>query len=648
MLTGGEDVNISHLKYSWLNDKEIDYINQTGSPPILHDCDSFENAELLERKQLTHFALVADNFPSVFRPKGIIFFPSSAEGKEFPSIHQLQSDGYRVIPRKFSGDAERFLERFSEELFQKIRHEIPVRMEKIRTKARFIAEKVVKGFNDIPFLDIIACVIFDWFTAGGGDLSASEINAIRERAWNGPWHFRHQLEQSLTPSMIHDLAKRTILAPLTIKTSTLRGKPLELLRPRGKSTLLRALLENGVLFQPHYAGRGVDFPWAAFLPDIFAYPPSDPRDEEAADEMAAEAAELEGYIDEASEEHPPDEYYLRGPYDEKKVLPKVKFRGQEIAVDKELRLEGRGITGVKEIEGLEALTELRVLCLTNNQIQTTEGLENLYNLRHLFLDRNSISRIQGLDTLTDLRVLNLTSNQITKIEGLEHLQNLDTLCLENNNISRIEGLEDLKRLDRLELGHNHISRIEGLEDLKQLTHLELGRNHISRIEGLEDLKRIHHLNLDCNPVTGEGSILQDWVNISNGPWDEAEAEEILFLIKSSPSLQVSKAFQNIKRFLEVNSSIYHEITYWQTRDENELPPPKNEFKFSPLLENLIQLPPAIKQSLKHSSLLENLMEIHKRMEYWSHLIHPWIRNYLKEGVLARSKKFQDQIPFQLS
>lgn len=48
------------------------------------------------------------------------------------------------------------------------------------------------------------------------------------------------------------------------------------------------------------------------------------------------------------------------------------------------------------------------------------------------MQENLIEKIEGLDTLTDLYALNLSDNIIKKIEGLSNLTKLETIQLKRN------------------------------------------------------------------------------------------------------------------------------------------------------------------------------------------------------------------------
>lgn len=155
----------------------------------------------------------------------------------------------------------------------------------------------------------------------------------------------------------------------------------------------------------------------------------------------------------------------------------------------------------KKYHIFEGFVSLRDLGITS--IKEIEGLDKLTELKSLFISSNNISKIDGLDKLQSLEYLNLMSNKITDISGLKKLHNLRQLHIGENNISKIKGLENLKNLVVLDIRENHISEIKGLDTLKNLTNLDLRKNKISDIRGLGNLHNLEVLVLVENPIPEE-------------------------------------------------------------------------------------------------------------------------------------------------
>jgi internalin A len=94
-------------------------------------------------------------------------------------------------------------------------------------------------------------------------------------------------------------------------------------------------------------------------------------------------------------------------------FPFVTFRGIKYYVlNNELNFKSFGINDITEIEGLEALSNLKKLDLSHNKIKKIEGLEHLINLKELNFYWNDITEIGGLDALKNLQIFNFQDNKI--------------------------------------------------------------------------------------------------------------------------------------------------------------------------------------------------------------------------------------------
>ena len=160
-----------------------------------------------------------------------------------------------------------------------------------------------------------------------------------------------------------------------------------------------------------------------------------------------------------------------------------------------LNLRNKRITSLDEISGLNNLSYLAQLDLSNNNITEIKGLDNFPNLIHLDLSNNAIIDIKGLQNLPNLVFLDLSGNNITQITGLENLKRLRILKLNRNVIREITGLDSLKDLMTLFLEQNQINEITGLDNIHKLNAIYLKGNYISEIKGVEHLRNLKRLDL---------------------------------------------------------------------------------------------------------------------------------------------------------
>jgi dynein assembly factor 1 len=142
--------------------------------------------------------------------------------------------------------------------------------------------------------------------------------------------------------------------------------------------------------------------------------------------------------------------------------------------------------GYTKIENLEEFYAARCIWLEANGLQSIENLEPCKDtLRQLFIQQNCIKEMSGLEELTNLGAINLSENFVKKVDGLKSLTNLNTLQLTQNCI---ETYEDLL----------------GLRDCPSISTLELNKNKIEdpkAIDILATLPNLKVLKLDGNPIT---------------------------------------------------------------------------------------------------------------------------------------------------
>jgi Leucine-rich repeat (LRR) protein len=100
-----------------------------------------------------------------------------------------------------------------------------------------------------------------------------------------------------------------------------------------------------------------------------------------------------------------------------------------------------------------------------------KGLEKLTQLRELSLSDNPLTDVKGLEKLTKLRQLGLSNNKLTNVKGLEKLTQLTYLRLEGNKLSDVKALAKLTQLETLWLAH--FPKKPGLADNPALTKAQI-------------------------------------------------------------------------------------------------------------------------------------------------------------------------------
>ena len=106
---------------------------------------------------------------------------------------------------------------------------------------------------------------------------------------------------------------------------------------------------------------------------------------------------------------------------------------------------------LNNLSGLTQLSNLQILVIIYQHIQTIYELRFLKNLKSLFLYNNQIVNLDGIEDLTNLEQLYVQWNEITCLKPVQRLVNLRELYVHNNCISDLEGVteEHAEKLETL-------------------------------------------------------------------------------------------------------------------------------------------------------------------------------------------------------
>lgn len=176
-------------------------------------------------------------------------------------------------------------------------------------------------------------------------------------------------------------------------------------------------------------------------------------------------------------------------------------------------------SGVIDLEGIQYLTNLARLDLSNNSITNVTPLRPLRKLNTLYLNGNKIGDFSPLSDMYDqlsmkdfsIKVSIYDPNlevvirtEIGKVNGeltLKDLKSITVLHLENKGISDLQGIQYLTGLKELHLGGNKITIIEPVKNLIDLEVLSLNKNSIENIKPLAYLKNLSQLDLTGNKIS---------------------------------------------------------------------------------------------------------------------------------------------------
>ncbi|RWQ70153.1 leucine-rich repeat domain-containing protein [Bacillus cereus] len=157
---------------------------------------------------------------------------------------------------------------------------------------------------------------------------------------------------------------------------------------------------------------------------------------------------------------------------------------------------------LEDIGPLAKLEHIEFLTLRNNKISDLSPLSQMKKIKMLDLNSNYIKDIKPLFTVKSLRTLTVANNQISNagLEGVHQLKNLKTFEISNNGLSNVEHINGMNKLIELGLSKNELVDLTPLSKLSGLQKLNLEENYISDITPLSQLTGLYDLKLGSNEI----------------------------------------------------------------------------------------------------------------------------------------------------
>ncbi|CAL6085210.1 leucine-rich_repeat domain-containing protein [Hexamita inflata] len=178
---------------------------------------------------------------------------------------------------------------------------------------------------------------------------------------------------------------------------------------------------------------------------------------------------------------------------------------------------------LKDINGIQIMTQLTQLNLSLNQISDISLLAQLTNLTSLDLGQNNIECTSVLSNFKQLVSLDLSENLITDLSSLRNLLNLQILDVSYNNLKSLNDLSSLSNIIQLNITQTNTCNIDSLAKMTKLTHLLMSSNKIISIQILDKFTELYDLRLENNfiqdfePIAKLQFANKNWVRQQNVP-----------------------------------------------------------------------------------------------------------------------------------
>ncbi|MDK7425693.1 NEAT domain-containing protein [Bacillus paranthracis] len=129
-------------------------------------------------------------------------------------------------------------------------------------------------------------------------------------------------------------------------------------------------------------------------------------------------------------------------------------------------------------EDLLQIKKLEILKEKGNEIKDITGLEYMTNLENLTLEGVGLKNIEFISNLKQLNNVNVSHNQIEDITPLSSLENLQWLNLEDNHIKDVTVIGSMLNLFSLNLAGNEIRDVRPLIQLGQWGTIDVRRQKV--------------------------------------------------------------------------------------------------------------------------------------------------------------------------
>ncbi|HDR7688070.1 TPA: leucine-rich repeat domain-containing protein [Bacillus toyonensis] len=206
-----------------------------------------------------------------------------------------------------------------------------------------------------------------------------------------------------------------------------------------------------------------------------------------------------------------------------KIVEKQK-ESQNVILDKHLQqhinkenLGRENLNAPITKEDLLQIKTLEILKEKGKEIKDVTGLEYMTNLENLTLEGVGLKNIEFISNLKQLNIVNVSHNQIEDITPLSSLKNLQWLNLADNHIKDVTVIGSMLDLLSLNLAGNEICDVRPLIQLGQWFSIDVGRQTIILNEAKvnEEIQvPVYDLEgeaIDNIKMTGEGGTLNNGV-----------------------------------------------------------------------------------------------------------------------------------------
>ncbi len=150
---------------------------------------------------------------------------------------------------------------------------------------------------------------------------------------------------------------------------------------------------------------------------------------------------------------------------------------------------------IRDLQGLEAATNLEDLRINGNQISNLSPLAGLLRLHRIEAEENTISDLSPLAKITSLSQLRIDRNSVSDLSPLSGLINLRGLGISHNIVTDLSALSDLPKLEWIGMSDNPFLDVTPLAEVTSLTNIHGWGTPILNIGALGNLPKMQEINI---------------------------------------------------------------------------------------------------------------------------------------------------------
>jgi hypothetical protein len=163
-------------------------------------------------------------------------------------------------------------------------------------------------------------------------------------------------------------------------------------------------------------------------------------------------------------------------------------------------LDLRSCVTIKDLHGLEKVTDLQALSTYGTPIASIDALAGHAKMRSLHLHDNSVSNLAALAGMPDLAIVNLRGSTAASFDALRGLTKLASVDVSRTNIKSLDVLAASTGLWSLDAQDAKALTLASLPSWPKITMLHIDGTNVADVTPIAKLTSLGYVSFDRTPV----------------------------------------------------------------------------------------------------------------------------------------------------